>query len=273
MSWTAVRVTPSGARDDVVAVLFAAGAQAVHDDGASIVTHFPPGADLDEVRAALAAADANATVSIAPTPSVDWSQAWKEGLVAHEAGGFTVAPPWLARELDPATTIVIDPGMAFGTGDHPTTRGVLRLMRPVLRAGDAVADLGAGSAVLSIAAARLGASRVAAVELDADAIGNAEANVARNGVASAVQVIQGDASLLLPLVAPVRLILANIISSVLLRLLPTMAQALVPDGHAIVSGILFDERDMMLGALESSGWQVDAEDREDVWWSATVSRR
>ena len=273
MSWTAVRVTPGGGRERVVAALFAAGAQAVHDDGATVVTHFPPDADLGAIRAALHEADAGATIAHEPTPDVDWSQAWKERLVAHEAGGFTVTPPWLADGRDPATTIVIDPGMAFGTGDHATTRGVLRLMRPVLRRGDTVADLGAGSAVLSIAAARLGASRVAAIELDGDAIANAEANVRRNGVAPTVQVIQGDATVLLPLVAPVRLILANIISSVLLRLLPAMQQALAADGHAIMSGMLFEERETMVAALDAGGWRVDAEDREDVWWTATVSRR
>jgi ribosomal protein L11 methylase PrmA len=80
---------------------------------------------------------------------------------------------------------VIDPGMAFGTGDHPTTRGVVRLMQGAVRPGDLVADLGAGSAVLSIAAIKLGAARAAAIEFDPDAIGNAEENVARNGAPGA----------------------------------------------------------------------------------------
>ena len=273
MTWTAVRVMPSGAREGVVAALFAAGAQAVHDDGASVVTHFPCDTDIGSVRAALHLADAGATVTAEPTPDVDWSQAWKERIVAHEAGGFTIAPPWLATGLDVATTIVIDPGMAFGTGDHATTRGVLRLMRSVLVRGDTVADLGAGSAVLSIAAARLGAARVAAIEIDPDAIANGEANVQRNGVAGTVQIIQGDAAVLLPLVAPVRLILANIISSVLLRLLPAMRVALPTGGHAILSGILFDERDTIVAALAQGDWRMDAEDREEMWWSATVSPR
>src|SRR5205085_11772487 len=126
--------------------------------------------------------------------------------------------------LDPARTIVIDPGMAVGTGDHPTTRGVVRLMDGAIRRGDVVADLGAGSAVLSIAAVRLGAARAAAVELDPDAIGNAEENVRRNGAVGAVTVIQGDADLILPLLAPVRVILANIISSVLISLMQAMSQ-------------------------------------------------
>jgi ribosomal protein L11 methyltransferase len=86
-------------------------------------------------------------------------------------------------------------------------------------------------------------------------------------------VIEGDAAILLPLVAPVRVITANIISSVLLELLPAMAKALTNDGRAILSGILASERDDMLRALSESGWRVEAEDHEDAWWSATIARQ
>ena len=161
--------------------------------------------------------------------------------------------------------------MAFGTGEHPTTRGVMRLMQRTLRGGDVVADLGAGSAALAIAAARLGAARVAAVELDGDAIGNAEENVRANEVAGIVSVIEGDAEVLLPLLAPVDLVLANIISSVLTLLLPVIRGALAPGGRAILSGILAEERDDMLGFIATNDFVVRDEDMEDVWWSVTIS--
>ncbi|MEQ1693692.1 MAG: 50S ribosomal protein L11 methyltransferase, partial [Gemmatimonas sp.] len=147
-----------------------------------------------------------------------------------------------------------------------------RLLPSVLRAGDVVADLGAGSAVLSIAAAKLGAARVYAIELDGEAIPDAEANVARNGVADRVHVFEGDAASLLPMVAPVRVVLANIISSVLLELLFLIEQSLTADGAAIVSGILLEERSMMVSALASSGWRIVAEDAEGIWWSASIAR-
>jgi ribosomal protein L11 methyltransferase len=204
---------------------------------------------------------------------VDWTEGWKALIGAHDLGFLAVTPPWLADGRDPARTIVIDPGMAFGTGDHPTTRGVVRLLQGAVRDGDVVADLGAGSAVLAIAAAKLGAARVVAIELDEEAIGNAEENVARNGVADRVTVLCGDAHVLLPLVAPVRVVLANIISSVLVGLLPLIERALAPGGVAILSGILVEERAHMLAALEATGWRVDAEDAEDVWWSARIVRR
>lgn len=273
--WYAVRVRPRGgddAYDAVVAALFAAGSQGVQEDGPAIVTQFAPETDIDAVRQAVLAADPTADVTIGAAETVDWTEGWKTFVAVHDLGALTVAPPWLADDLDPARTIVIDPGMAFGTGDHPTTRGCLRLLPNVIRPGDFVADLGAGSAVLSIAAAKLGAARAIAIEYDADAIGNAEENVRRNGAGDVVTVVQGDASVLLPLVAPVRVIVANIISSVIVALLPAIASALPADGEAVFSGILREERERMLETFSAYGLRVVAEDAEDAWWSATARR-
>ena len=272
--WTAVRVRPSSpaAAERVSAALFAQGALGIHEDGEELVTQFESGAEVAAARAAVLAADPSAEVASAPLPDVDWSREWRHGVRAHRLGALVVTPPWEADAYDPAERIVIDPGMAFGTGEHATTRGVIRLLPRALKTGDRVADLGAGSAVLAIAAARLGAASVAAVELDPDAIADAEENVARNGVADRVHVIEGDAALLLPLVAPLEVVLANIISSVLVELLPAIAGALSPSGHAILSGILQEERDQMLDALGAGGWRVVAEDAEDVWWSVLVAR-
>ena len=271
--WHAVRVRPGGSADAVLAALFAAGSQGVQQEaGGTLLTHFPPGTDVEAVRARIDAADVGASVEIGVADAVDWTEAWKERVRAHPLGPLTVEPPWLADRFDPRTTVVIDPGMAFGTGEHATTRGVVRLMPRVLREGDLVADLGAGSAVLAIAAAKLGARRVAAMEFDEEAIGNAEENVARNDVADRVTVIQGDAAELLPLVAPVRVVLANIISSVLTQLLPGIAAALTPDGQGIVSGILVEEREQMIAVIQANGFRVEAEDAEDIWWSASIAR-
>lgn len=232
--WTSLRVEPGtalGAREAALAALFAAGAQGVHEDGPRLVTHFPPGAALDGIRAVVAEAVPGAVMAVEPLPAVDWTEAWKARIGAHPVGPLTIAPPWLADGLDPARAIIIEPGMAFGTGEHATTRGVARLLAPVLRPGATVADLGAGSAVLAIAAAKLGAARVYAVEVDPDAIPDAEANVRRNAVADRVHVFEADAEAVLPLLAPVEVILANIISSVLVMLLPSMAAALAPGGR------------------------------------------
>jgi ribosomal protein L11 methyltransferase len=203
-------------------------------------------------------------------PAMDWS-AWRASVSAHRLGKLMIAPPWLAGDSG-RMTIVIDPAMAFGTGEHATTRGVVRLMQQVQPMPARVADLGAGSAVLAICAAKLGARRVVAIELDPDAIGNAEENVAVNGVSDLVHILEGDAALLLPLISPVELVLANIISSVLIELLPVIASSLSPRGHAILSGILVEEKDRMLEELERGGWLVLSEDAEQGWWSVLIQR-
>lgn len=271
MTWLSLRARPGGCREEALAALFAAGSQGVHEDGDALVTHFPDEASAGAARLAVLAACPDASVELAPLPDVDWTESWKKGIRAHRLGRLTIAPPWLAAELDAATTVVIDPAMGFGTGEHPTTRGVVRLMQHVVRPGDDVADLGAGSAVLSIAAAKLGAARVAAIEMDQEAIGNAEENVERNGVGDRVRVLEGDAAVMLPLVAPVRVVVANILSSVLVELLPVIERSLSPDGEAILSGILESERGEMLDVLAGRGWRVRGEDREEVWWSVHVA--
>lgn len=272
-AWVTVRVVPGAGRDRVAAALFDAGAQGLQEVGEALVTHVPDQSRADALVCAALAASPDAHVETSPLDAVDWTEKWKDSIRVHELGRLTIAPPWLADGRDPARTIVIEPEMAFGTGEHATTRGVIRLMQSVIRDGDRVADLGAGSAVLAIAAAKLGARHVAAIEIDHDAIANAEENVRRNGVTDRVTVIEGDAAVLLPLVAPVRVITVNIISSVLLALLPAIESALQPGGRAILSGILSSERDEMIRALEQHGWVVTAEDEEEAWWSAAIARR
>src|SRR5215204_1775827 len=268
-----MRVVPGDDRDAALAALFAAGAQGVQEDGTALVTHFPPETDVESVASAVRDADRGAVVTIGQASDTDWSEAWKALLSTQTVGALRIAPPWLAHDLDAANTVVVDPGMAFGTGDHPTTRSVARLMQRFPLADARVADLGAGSAVLAIAAAKLGARTVTAVELDPDAIGNGIENVERNGVAHIVHVVEGDAILLLPLLAPVDVILANIVSSVHAELLPVMAGALSDGGHAVLSGILREERQMVAEWLADGGWSIEDEDVEDIWWTAAISRR
>jgi ribosomal protein L11 methyltransferase len=266
VTWHAVRVWPTDDhRAAVLETLVSFGSTGVQDEGVSLLTYLPSYVDVVALRARLG----GARVDITEFDDRGWQTQWQGTVTAHTVGGLTVTPPWLAR--DDGLQVVIDPGMAFGTGEHATTRGVLLLMQSIIRPGDVVADLGAGSAVLAIAAAVLGAARVAAIEMDVEAIGNAEENVVRNGVEDRVHVIHGDATVLLPLLAPVRVVLANIISSVLIELLPAIAVALTPDGVAVLSGILTAERDHMLTVL-AGGWRIVGEHAEGEWWSVAVSR-
>lgn len=268
--WLAVRVEPAGDREAVLKALFSAGAQGIQEDGTALVTHFPPGTSRSMIEESISAADSSAQVAMHFAEPVDWS-AWRASVGAHRLGKLTIAPPWLAPDQDD-NWVVIDPAMAFGTGEHPTTRGVVRLMQRLPAIPPVVADLGAGSAVLAICAARLGAKKVIAIELDPDAISNAEENVRVNRVADTVHVVEGDARAILPLIAPVGLVLANIISSVLVELLPVIHDSLLAPGHAILSGSLQMEREAMLEEIDRGGWRVGHEDSEEGWWSVLIER-
>ncbi|HEX5408611.1 MAG TPA: 50S ribosomal protein L11 methyltransferase [Gemmatimonadaceae bacterium] len=275
-SWVEVRVCgiAESGRDAVVRALVQAGAAGVQDVNGELVTHLEDSANRAALDAAVTSASAGAQVRYTTADASDWARAWPVRVGVNRVGRIAVAPPWLAAGTASAEiAILIDPAMAFGTGEHETTRGVLHLMQAVIRQGDFVADLGTGSAVLAIAAARLGAGRVAAIDLDHDAIGNAEENVARNHAEDRVRVIEGDAGMLLPLLAPVRVILANIISSVLLDLAAAMRAALTADGQAILSGMLASERQDVRRELERRRWEMGAELVEGDWWSCVVSPR
>jgi ribosomal protein L11 methyltransferase len=272
MEWLAVRVAGAhgDARDAITSALIAAGAAGVQEVQDALVTYVPDDAPLASVRD-LVSRDAAIALEVLPAQSEDVDRQWPTDVRLSRVGRLVVSPPWLAHEIAPEEIgIVIEPATAFGTGEHPTTRGVLRLMQDAVRPGDRVADLGAGSAVLAIAAAKLGATRVAAIEVDSDAISNAELNVAANDVGDRVIVIEGDAALLLPLVAPVRVVLANIVSSVIETLLPAIGQSLSTDGVAILSGMLSEERDDFCRVLDRQHWRIVREHVEDSWWTVVA---
>ena len=273
MTWLSVRVrAPAEDREAVVALLFEMGSMGVQEDGDTLATHFPPPIEQEVVARRVRTVSPGSAIEMADTPDIDWSERWRDRIVSHEVGSLIVSPPWLAHPDDAERTIIIDPGMAFGTGDHETTRGVIRLMARIVQPGDIVADLGAGSAVLAIAAAKLGARRVVAIELDPDAIENAEQNVIRNGVDDRVAVLEGDAGVMLPLLGRFQLILVNIISSVITQLLPAIRDGLAPDGAVVLSGVLIAESSALKDVLARAGWSIVAEDVEGEWWSAIARR-
>jgi ribosomal protein L11 methyltransferase len=164
--------------------------------------------------------------------------------------------------------------MAFGTGEHATTRGCLRLLDGTVRPGDRVLDVGSGSAILAIAAALLGAGEVVAVEYDPDANLNARDNLVQNGVERRVTILERMADpRLIEELGTFDLITANILSGVIRPLLPAFREALrgSDGGRLIVSGILQTERDEVVAAATAAGFVVDEEDREDEWWSARLN--
>lgn len=270
--WLQIRISGARQRHAVIEALIAHGSPGIEEAGEEIVGHVPAASAIHGIRAAIISADSDARISVAPSEAADWS-AWRADVRAHRVGSLTLAPPWLAAASDPASTIVIDPAMAFGTGEHATTRGVIQLMQHVPMTGSAIADVGAGSAILSIAAAKLGAARVIAIELDPDAEGNAIENIKCNGVEDRVHFIVGDAFALLPLVGPVDIVFANILSSVLVDMLPVIRDSLAAGGRAILSGILLEERQSMLDEIAGESWTLEREHTEEGWWSVLIARQ
>jgi ribosomal protein L11 methyltransferase len=266
-------------RDVWSEVLLAAGGSSVLDQGDRLTTYVAPPPDVVALVARLEEGLSSAAPAEPPPvewnwqENEDWARVWRQGLAPRRlTPRLVIKPTWTEWEASPGEVVLeIDPQMAFGTGEHATTRGCLRLLDETVPMGGRVLDIGSGSGILAIAAARLGAREVVAVEYDEDANINARENFEHNGVADRVQLLErmADAPLLESL-GRFDLILANILSSVIRPLLPAMRAALAADGRLIVSGILREERDAVLAAAEGVGLGLAAEDAEDEWWSGLL---
>ncbi len=204
----------------------------------------------------------------------DWRNAWKKHFGVQRIGhGIVVVPSWIDYTLRAGEVVLrIDPGMAFGTGQHPTTAMCLRALEETGAEDADVLDLGCGSGILSIAAVLLGARRVLALDTDPDAIKAAAENVADNGVAEAVEVRIGTIEEGSAPDATFDLALANISGLALERLAPALGGALSPGGRLILSGFLADAVDGLQRALEANGLRAERV-VEDGVWRAVLARR
>jgi len=205
----------------------------------------------------------------------DWAETWKRGLAPRRiTDRILVRPSWTpAPEGSPPVEIVIDPGMAFGTAEHGTTRGCLRLLDQVVRPGDRVLDVGAGSGILAIAAARLGASDVVAIEADALACEALRENLVHNGVAGCVRCVEalvGPEDVAAR--GPVRGVVANIESGPLTGLMTGFVRALAPGGWLILSGIMAHEWPSVRAVAEREGLSLRQVDEDGEWRSAHFER-
>lgn len=261
---------------DVAEQLLALGGTAVQEDGDALVTYLRQPDDADALLAAARRKVPDAELQWRWQEDQDWASEWKRGLAPRKlTDHLVVKPTWTEWHAAPGEVVIdIDPEMAFGTGEHATTRGCLRLLDNAMRSGDRVLDVGSGSGILSIAAARLGAKEVVAIEYDPDANLNAVDNLARNGVAERVEIIQrlADSDVLAAL-GGFDLVLANILSGVIRPLLPAFHAALrgSSDPRLIVSGILRSEHSKVTRDAESAGFRVVRTDAEEEWWSALLT--
>jgi len=213
------------------------------------------------------------TITISEVNEEQWATAWKKYYKPQKVTDhLTIVPTWEDYQPESADEKVIelDPGMAFGTGTHPTTVLCLRAIEKYLRPGDDVLDVGTGSGVLSIACAKLGANRVLAVDLDEVAVKVAKLNVKVNKVQEVVEVKHGN--LADHVDGTYQLVVANILAEVILRLVDDAYRLLSPGGVFIASGIIENKRKDVEEALRNAGFTIiDIESEED--WVSIVSRK
>jgi ribosomal protein L11 methyltransferase len=212
----------------------------------------------------------------------DWANAWKQYFKPLRVSDrLTIKPTW--EDYEPASEeekiIELDPGMAFGTGTHPTTSLCLRTLESVIKGGEEVIDVGTGSGILAIGAVKLGAKHVLALDLDPVAVSSARENTRLNGLEERITIKESDLlSVLnasdptLGIQLPVKLVVANILAEIILLFIDDVYKALEPGGIYIASGIWKNKEEVVETALKAAGFEI-AEISRDEDWLAFVARK
>lgn len=213
---------------------------------------------------ALADAGVHATVGARRVAEEDWAEAWKQHFHVERFGRLVVVPSWRSHEAAPGEVVLtLDPGMAFGTGQHETTRMCLEALDRAVRPGAAVLDVGCGSGILSLAAAKLGASDVLPLDVDPDCVRVTRENARANGVDAVVRAAEGSLGDAWPLAEPppdarFDLVVVNIIARVIVELAPALVAALRPGGRLIASGVVGERERETVGALTAARLHVES---------------
>lgn len=202
----------------------------------------------------------------------DWAEAWKRDYVPQRIGRVVIVPSWLEEPIAPdEVALRLDPGMAFGTGLHPTTRGCLTLLQAISPMPSRVLDVGSGSGILALAALRLGAQRADCLDTDPVAVEATLANAAANGLADRVRAVAGTLPPR-PAGEPHPLVLANLVAAVLVELAPQLAAHVAPGGTLLASGIIEGRADEVLSELSSAGFVVEERLDDGEWVSLRLRR-
>lgn len=227
-------------------------------------------ADLAEVENLLGS---SCTIQYSEVQDEDWEDSWKQYYHAFRVGQrLVIKPSWEQYYVHEGDVVIeIDPGMAFGTGSHASTRFCLLFIEQYVKGGERVIDAGCGSGILSLAAAKLGAAEVLAMDLDTVAVKIAEQNVAINGLEDRIKVLPGDIYSDLS-TKQADLILANLTADVILPWLPAAAAALNPSGLLFASGIQDSRWPELRQAMEQAGLDIE-QVLLDADWVGVAARR
>ncbi|MDV2883928.1 50S ribosomal protein L11 methyltransferase [Alkalihalophilus pseudofirmus] len=252
------------------------------EDGVIVKAYFPVNSFLletiDEVKASINGLTTyeidlgRNSVQLAEVNEEDWATAWKKYYKPVKISkSITITPTW--EDYTPTEDemiIELDPGMAFGTGTHPTTVLCIQALESVMQGGEEVIDVGTGSGVLSIAAAKLGAKRVIGLDLDQVAVDSAALNVELNQVHDTVTVRQGN--LLEQIDGSYDLVVANILAEVIVQFVQDAAAILKPGGAFITSGIIKRKKQEVKDSLVSAGFTIDEVIEMDDWVAIIASK-
>lgn len=213
-------------------------------------------------------------------PETNWEESWKDNYPVQPVGEhLIVVPYWNADDTQGRLPVILDPGLTFGTGAHPSTQMVMEFMERHVTPESRVIDLGSGSGILSITALRLGAKSAAGVDIDPKAEDIARENAAYNhfgpeSFTAYTGNVTEDHALMEQLCAePYDLVLVNIVADVIIGLAPVLRHFLKPDGRVICSGILDVREDDVLQALESAGLEIVERKAKEDWRSVMARRR
>ena len=221
------------------------------------------------------------TMTEAPLPETDWEESWKDNYPAVEVGNrLVVLPYWLAEGYEgQRLPVILDPGLTFGTGAHPSTQMVMEAMEEALTPGGTCLDLGSGSGILSITALRLGASAAIGVDIDPKAEDIARENAAYNGFAApAFPACTGNVTTDKPLMERLaagtyELVLVNIVADVIIGLAPVLPRFLSDSSTLICSGILDTRLAEVTASLEAAGLIITATRAKEDWRCVCAKRR
>lgn len=254
----------------------------------TVTIYFPKTVRAEDIRARIQAAvdrvrkagldvgrGASTAVSLQLVDESSWENAWKEHFRPIPVGRhLLIVPAWEAAQtpLGGRQPIYLEPGMAFGTGTHETTQLCLRALEDAEVADRHVLDVGCGTGVLAIAAARLGAARVQAVDIDPVAVGVAAENARRNGVAEQIEIAEGNLLGGFAEGEQYDVVVANILRDVVILLTPQVASRIRPGGVFISSGYITEHVEQVRNALETHGFVVERT-YQDGGWAALMAVR
>ena len=206
------------------------------------------------------------TITLNQVKEEDWAEAWKTYFKPELIGRVVIKPSWESYQPEANEIVVeLDPGMAFGTGAHPSTRMCVALLQELIGAKPiSMLDLGTGSGILSAVAAKLGVAPIVASDIDPLAVRTAKENIAANQVTDQVRLMEGDL-LNLGLTEQFDLVVANIIAKVIMDLIPNLATVLKPGGLFLTSGIIDERGSEVEAALVANGFTIQKTLNEDGW--------